>query len=358
MRITFPLLSLGPSGGSRVIADLANGLKEKGHEIYFVVPKGANRNLYPLNVNIIETRTSLEKRGFYYFRALIVFFEMIFATPRSDIICATAGVTSLIVIMAAKILKKGTPVYFIQNLDHLFLESKIDFLVRSMIKRSYKWFNNLVFVSEKLKKITDSAGRNRVVIHPGINEVFKPRLMKKHIRSDSPVIIWVGRKYRIKGLGDMLKAFKTVLETKKKAKLMLVTPDRLDIGKSKNISVKSLRPGELAKAYARADVFVSTSLFEGFCLPPLEAMASGTPVVTTNSVGVMEYAKNGVNSIVVQRSDSCDIARAILRVLNDRQLAEKIVRGGIKTARRFTWQRTISKFEKYFAGLVRQNRGP
>ena len=53
MRITFPMLSLGPSGGSRVIADLANGLKKKGHDVVFVVPKGADRDLYPLHVNII-----------------------------------------------------------------------------------------------------------------------------------------------------------------------------------------------------------------------------------------------------------------------------------------------------------------
>jgi glycosyltransferase involved in cell wall biosynthesis len=196
------------------------------------------------------------------------------------------------------------------------------------------------------------------VINPGINNIFKSYPKKKRARADSPAIIWVGRKFKIKGLGIMLQAFQIVRKTKRNAKIMIITPDKINVRMSKNISVKSLLPmEELAKAYASADIYVSTSIFEGLCLPPLEAMASGTPVVTTNSIGVMEYAKNGINSIVVPRSDPSDIARAILSVLNDKKLAEKIVSGGMKTARRFTWQRTINKFEKYFAGLIPAKQG-
>lgn len=354
MKITFPMLSLGPSGGSRVIADLANGLQAKGHEIAFIVPKGADRDLYPLNVKIIETGTSLEKSGFNYFKAFIVFFEIIFLIPKSDIICATAGVTSLIVIMAAKIFRKGLPVYFVQGIDDLYLESRTDFIARFMIKRSYKWFDNMVFVSKRLMRAIGVSGKRCIVIHPGINKLFKPNMKKGRVSADPPAIIWVGRKYKLKGLRDILKAFKIILRAKKMAKLLLITPDKVDIGNSKNVSIKSLIPTqELAKAYARSDVFVSTSIFEGLCLPPLEAMASGTPVVTTDSVGVMEYAKDGVNSLVVPRSDPERIADAVLRVLNDNALSRKIVLGGISTAKRFSWKKTISKFDRYLKDLIR-----
>jgi glycosyltransferase involved in cell wall biosynthesis len=357
MRITFPMLSLGPSGGSRVIADLANGLKKKGHDVVFVVPKGADRDLYPLHVNIIATGASLEKKGFYFFRALIVFWEIIFAIPRSDIICATAGVTSLIVIIAAKIFGKGTPVYFIQGLDHLYLESRTDLFARFMIKKSYKWFDNLVFVSEKLRRATAVTGKRNIVIHPGINKAFKPYLKKIYRKADSPSILWVGRKFRIKGLGDMLKAFKIILKTKKKAKLMIISPDKIDIRGMKNISVKSfLSTTELARAYARADVFVSTSIFEGLGLPPLEAMASGTPVVTTDSVGVMEYAKNRVNALVVPPSEPQKAAEAILNILEDDRLARKIVKGGLKTAKEFNWDITVDKFDRFFKRVVIDRR--
>ena len=356
MRITFPLLSLGPSGGSRVIADLANGLKEKGHEVFIVVPKGADKKYYPLNVTVIETGTSLERKGLYYFRGIIVFWEMINLIPRSDIICATAGVTSVIVILAARIFGKGNPVYFIQNSDDLFLEGKADIVLRWLIRRSYRWFDNLIFVSRKLMNFIGFRAKRSIVIHPAISEVFKAAIAKKNKKGKPPLILWVGRKYKIKGLRDMLKAFKVVLKTKKNAKLMLATPDILNVRKSKHISVKSMRPKELAKAYKQADVFVSTSLFEGFCLPPLEAMASGTPVVTTDSVGVMEYANDGVNSLVVPRSDAERIAEAVLRLLNDHALAGKLVRGGIKTAGEFTWSRTVGEFEKFFKKVVRANR--
>jgi glycosyltransferase involved in cell wall biosynthesis len=350
------LLSLGPSGGSRVIAELANGLTKKGHDVVFVVPKGANKGLYPLNVKLIETRSSLEKKGLYFFRAFKVFFEIVFATPESDIICATAGPTSLMVIVSAKLLRMGTPVYFIQNLDHLFFEGRMAFPIRAIIKRSYKWFDYSVLVSEQLKKAAHLTGKNRVVIHPGINKIFKSKLYKNRAITESPFIIWVGRKYKIKGFVDMLKTFKILLNSKKNAKLMIVSPDRLKIGNNKHISVVSLHPLELAKAYARADVFVSTSIFEGLGLPPLEAMASGTPVVTTDSVGVMEYAKNRVNALVVPPSEPQKAAEAILNILEDDRLARKIVKGGLKTAKEFNWDITVDKFDRFFKRVVIDRR--
>ena len=62
---------------------------------------------------------------------------------------------------------------------------------------------------------------------------------------------------------------------------------------------------ELAELYSSADIFAFPSHIEGFGLPPLEAMACNTPVVTTDCLGVRDYVDNGKNAIMVPPEKSC-----------------------------------------------------
>ena len=78
-------------------------------------------------------------------------------------------------------------------------------------------------------------------------------------------------------------------------------------------------------ANRRANVFVYASWYEGFGLPPLEAMACGVPVVTTDCGGVLEYAIDGYNSLVTPIRDPTALAQAIQRLLSDRHLAAQLI---------------------------------
>lgn len=92
---------------------------------------------------------------------------------------------------------------------------------------------------------------------------------------------------------------------------------------------------ELARLYRRADVFVSTSRIEGFGLPPLEAMASGTPVVTTDSGGVRDFCTHQETAYVVEPRKTHRIAHGIRRVLEDQSLRDRLVQNGLQQARHF-----------------------
>src|SRR5882672_10236637 len=97
----------------------------------------------------------------------------------------------------------------------------------------------------------------------------------------------------------------------------------------------------LAILYRLAAVFVFPSLYEGFGLPPLEAMASGTPVVTSNVSSLPEVA--GDAALLVDPYDVGSIVDGVRRVLTDPQLAAELRRKGLVRARDFSWERSVSR---------------
>jgi glycosyltransferase involved in cell wall biosynthesis len=97
----------------------------------------------------------------------------------------------------------------------------------------------------------------------------------------------------------------------------------------------------LAVMYRLAGVFVFPSLYEGFGLPPLEAMASGTPVVTSNVSSMPEVAADA--AVLVDPYDPQAIADGIYRVLTDERLRRDLVHKGIARAGMFSWEQSVRR---------------
>jgi glycosyltransferase involved in cell wall biosynthesis len=93
--------------------------------------------------------------------------------------------------------------------------------------------------------------------------------------------------------------------------------------------------------YDVAKVFVFPSLYEGFGLPPLEAMAHGTPVVTSNTSSLPEVVGNA--AVLVNPENIFEIMRAIHKVLVDQPLREKLKQRGYEQVQRFSWDASVQR---------------
>jgi glycosyltransferase involved in cell wall biosynthesis len=98
---------------------------------------------------------------------------------------------------------------------------------------------------------------------------------------------------------------------------------------------------DLPALYRQASMLVYPSLYEGFGLPILEAMASGTPVVTSNTTSTAEVA--GEAALTVDPTDVEEIAEAMDRLLEDASLRERLRHAGLERARQFTWAHTAQR---------------
>lgn len=111
---------------------------------------------------------------------------------------------------------------------------------------------------------------------------------------------------------------------------------------------------ELPLWYAAARLFVYPSLYEGFGLPPLEAMACGTPVVTSNTSSLPEVV--GDAGIMVNPESAEEIAEAMHRALTDRELRGELREKGLNRAKGFSWQRAAQQTVQVYEQAMTHSR--
>lgn len=109
-------------------------------------------------------------------------------------------------------------------------------------------------------------------------------------------------------------------------------------------------PGTLSVLYSLASVFVFPSLYEGFGLPPLEAMSFGTPVVTSNVSSLPEVV--GDAAVLVDPYDSTSIAEGMRRALMDDDLRRWLRERGPARAQEFSWERSAARIREIYGEVM------
>jgi glycosyltransferase involved in cell wall biosynthesis len=182
--------------------------------------------------------------------------------------------------------------------------------------------------------------------------------VRERYQLHDPFILYAGNVKPHKNLERLIDAFHLLrLSGRDDVKLVLIGDDisryaalRRAVHKHqlhKHVRFLGYMPEEtLAVMYRLASVFVFPSLYEGFGLPPLEAMASGTPVVTSNVSSLPEVA--GDAAMLVDPLDPAAIADGIHRVLSDDHLRESLRRRGLARASQFSWEASVQRVREIY----------
>lgn len=210
-----------------------------------------------------------------------------------------------------------------------------------------------------------------IVIYPSGHEGFSPSADPKARPVTLPSLgikeryfLAVGTLEPRKNLMRVIEAFGRFLSKKPDTQYQLVIVGSVDFAQGKFFQrIKesfSLDPGsvlftgylpreEVKHLYSGAEALVFPSLYEGFGLPILEAMGSGTPVITSRTSSLPEVA--GDAAFYVDPLDSGCIAEAMALVSEDRELREELVRKGFERTKHFSWRQTAEATLKVYESL-------
>lgn len=199
------------------------------------------------------------------------------------------------------------------------------------------------------------------VIPGGVNiEVFESSkkyiadINKKYKLTDKKVVLFTGRLIKSKGIEYLIRAAGHIHGT-----IVIVGdgPERKILEKQvkkrklKNVVfVGYIENKEFLHAfYERADVYVSPTVWEGFGLTIVEAMAAHTPVIASNQGGIVSIIKNGVNGFMVSPRSGKVIADTVNMLLDDDDLRKKISDEAYRTVvEKFTWNKITDEYEKLY----------
>jgi phosphatidylinositol alpha-mannosyltransferase len=187
------------------------------------------------------------------------------------------------------------------------------------------------------------------------------------LASDAPTILSVGRFYPRKGVPILLRALPRIAAAVPGVRLLIVGggprgPWYRMLARRAPCEVRFL--GELPRedvprAYRTADVFVAPSTgSESFGIVHLEAMASGVPIVASDIEGYREVLDPGREALLFPNRDADGLADAVIRVLQDRELARTMAATGRRKAEQYSWAEIARRLEALYLELVGRERIP
>jgi glycosyltransferase involved in cell wall biosynthesis len=243
------------------------------------------------------------------------------------------------------------------------------FSTKIVVPRSYRKARKIICVSHNtkndLKKLFKIPDQKIITIYPGVvvKDMYSEEeflRMKKKYDVKGEYVLFVGTIEPRKNVTNLIKAFSTYLFENEYSNITFVlagakgwkykntfksledVTNRLQNSQIKYIGRVSNRERNILLKNAKA--FVFPSFYEGFGFPVIEAMALGTPVLTSNTSSLGEIAKDC--AILVNPEDFIGIKKGIKQLVEDYSIAKKLSSLGRERASFFTWDRTIDEFFK------------
>lgn len=185
-----------------------------------------------------------------------------------------------------------------------------------------------------------------------------------HIAMDQKIILYVGNLKPHKNLKTLLKAYSklkhrdryVLILTGKAFEQNRIHDAEIQYGIKHGVITTGAVDNEmLVDLYNIADIFVLPSLYEGFGIPPLEAMACGTPVICSNSSSLPEVV--GDAALLFDPLDADELAENIERLSENPALYQELVQRGFLRVSKFDWDRTVLQTKETIGALLKNTRG-
>jgi glycosyltransferase involved in cell wall biosynthesis len=231
------------------------------------------------------------------------------------------------------------------------------------------------FTRNEIEKLFEIPSDRVEVVYNAIDERFlhghacaaDRDLIARRYQVTYPFLLYAGRISPHKNVVRMIEAFsalKTELERDQAypdLKLIIIGDDLsgnpdlrrtvVRSGVQHDVRFLGFVPIEVLRIfYDEAKIFVFPSLYEGFGLPPLEAMAHGTPVVTSNVTSLPEVVGNA--AVLVNPENVFEIMRALHRALMDKELRCRMKERGYQQAARFSWEASVRRIMEAYSRIV------
>ena len=237
-------------------------------------------------------------------------------------------------------------------------------LLRKIQKFAANRADKIIVPSEYLKGVVEKWGVRGEKICVVYN-AFEPlendykKKAKEELFPDK-VIVSAGRLVPWKGFDALIDIMPEILKIFPETKLFIIGdgPEmtKLEVKiKNRELAKQVFMLGKLSTQelvyYLFADVFVLNTAYEGFSHQILEAMAIGTPVITTKIGGNPELVEDGISGILVEFNDKEALTNSILKLLQDEKLAQKLSTAAVKKAHKFVSKRMIGDTIKIITNL-------
>jgi GT2 family glycosyltransferase/glycosyltransferase involved in cell wall biosynthesis len=333
LRVVYVTEGTGIGGGHRDIFEHLNGLLDRGHEV----------ELWSLDPapDWFELRAPV--RTFEDYEELVDELE-----PLEAIKVATWWNTSAPVWQAS--VRHGIPVYFVQDIETSYYPD--DELTRRAVLASYRHEFRYMTISSWNRDRLRELGLDAELIPPGIDlDNFRPL---DDVQRREDLILALGRSNPLKNLPLTLSAWRSLPEPRPELCLFGIEPELANHEPGVRY-VTAPSDAEVNRLFNEATVFVQTSTHEGFCLPPLESMATGGAVVCTDAHGNRDFCDDGQNCLI-PAPERRSVTDALARLLNDASLRERVGRAGIGTAADYSWPQRIDALERFLHEVATPRR--
>lgn len=357
LKINYILYSMVKTGGQIAPLNFAKKLSEMGHEVS--ITTGHQENWFDLGD--VEVR-SLSSSYYKYFQVatkhlvprigmnptklhLDFLSKLNNIIPEVDVNIATFALTAYLALWNKN---KGIPLYHMQHFETLFsTHPEMRALIRGSYHLPVEKIANSTWLQKRIKELTGF--EPPIARHAIDHSIFYPRERKN--KDDSYVDIVALGKSGFKRSEDVVKAVTKAnkkLNGKKRLRLHLYglrKPNGIDIDNRTIFFHQNISDNELAELYSDSDVEITYSVAESFPLPPLEAMACGTSVITT-PYGLEDYAVDGHNSLWVEPGNIEELTKAIETLALDPDLRDSLAKNGIETSKKYDFNITAPHFEQ------------